>query len=160
MLLAQSIENVKTMLQEQVQWSPNGYYYDDENNRPGIHPYHAAGVYYIQDASAQLPVEMLKPVPGDICLDLCAAPGGKSTQIAGYLNGQGVLVSNEPMKNRAKILSENVERLGIRNCIVTSEYPDKLAEQFTEYFDKIMVDAPCSGEGMFRRIMMPATNGP
>ena len=135
----------------QVEWSPNGYYYDEEVIRPGIHPYHQAGVYYIQDASAQLPVEMLGPKPGDICLDLCAAPGGKSTQIAGYLNGQGILVSNEPMKNRAKILSENVERLGIRNCIVTSEYPDRLAEQFPEYFDKIMVDAPCSGEGMFRK---------
>lgn len=144
-------ENIASMLEEQVKWSPNGYYYDDENSRPGIHPYHAAGVYYIQDASAQLPVEMLSPKPGDICLDLCAAPGGKSTQIAGYLDGEGILVSNEPMKNRAKILSENVERLGIRNCIVTSEYPDKLAEKFIEYFDKIMVDAPCSGEGMFRK---------
>ncbi|MBO5616903.1 RsmB/NOP family class I SAM-dependent RNA methyltransferase [Pseudobutyrivibrio sp.] len=144
-------ENIADMLQEQVKWSPNGYYYDDEKVRPGIHPYHGAGVYYIQDASAQLPVEMLSPKPGDICLDLCAAPGGKSTQIAGYLNGEGILVSNEPMKNRAKILSENVERLGIRNCIVTSEYPDKLADKFPEYFDKIMVDAPCSGEGMFRK---------
>ena len=146
-----AIENVKDMLTGSVQWSPNGYYYDDENSRPGIHPYHHSGIYYIQDASAQLPVEMLSPKPGDYCLDLCAAPGGKSTQIAGYLNGQGILVSNEPMKNRAKILSENVERLGIRNAIVTSEYPDKLAEKFPEYFDKIMVDAPCSGEGMFRK---------
>ena len=146
-----ALENIKDMLTGQVQWSPNGYYYDDEQSRPGIHPYHGAGVYYIQDASAQLPVELLSPNPGDVCLDLCAAPGGKSTQIAGYLNGEGVLISNEPMKNRAKILSENVERLGIRNCIVTSEYPDKLSEKFPEYFDNIMVDAPCSGEGMFRK---------
>ncbi|MCR5581452.1 MAG: RsmF rRNA methyltransferase first C-terminal domain-containing protein [Pseudobutyrivibrio sp.] len=145
-----AVNNIEDMLQEQVQWSRYGYYYDD-SMRPGIHPYHAAGVYYIQDASAQLPVEMLSPAPGDICLDLCAAPGGKSTQIAGYLAGDGVLISNEPMKNRAKILSENVERLGIKNCIVTSEYPDKLAQSFPEYFDKIMVDAPCSGEGMFRK---------
>jgi NOL1/NOP2/fmu family ribosome biogenesis protein len=94
---------------------------------------------------------MLNPQPGEVCLDLCAAPGGKSTQIAGYLMGEGILVSNEPMKNRAKILSENVERLGIKNCIVTSEYPDKLSQNFNEYFDKIMVDAPCSGEGMFRK---------
>ncbi|MBR4706828.1 MAG: RsmB/NOP family class I SAM-dependent RNA methyltransferase [Pseudobutyrivibrio sp.] len=144
-------ENIADMLQEQVEWSKNGYYYDDETVRPGIHPYHAAGVYYIQDASAQLPVEMLSPKPGDVCLDLCAAPGGKSTQIAGYLMGHGVLISNEPMKNRAKILSENVERLGITNCIVTSEYPDKLSKNFHQYFDKIMVDAPCSGEGMFRK---------
>ncbi|SEK36643.1 16S rRNA C967 or C1407 C5-methylase, RsmB/RsmF family [Pseudobutyrivibrio ruminis] len=141
---------ISHMLTGSVDWSPNGYYYD-EDQRPGLHPYHSAGVYYIQDASAQLPVEMLSPNPGDFCLDLCAAPGGKSTQIAGYLDGQGILVSNEPMKNRAKILSENVERLGIKNCIVTSEYPDKLAERFVEYFDKIMVDAPCSGEGMFRK---------
>ncbi len=146
-----ALNNIKDMLEENIPWSPNGFYYDDEKNRPGVHPYHSAGVYYIQDASAQLPVEMLKPVPGDVCLDLCAAPGGKSTQIAGYLKGEGILISNEPMKNRAKILSENVERLGIRNCIVTSEYPDKLANQFPEYFDKIMVDAPCSGEGMFRK---------
>lgn len=146
-----AIEKIKDMLTGSVEWSPNGFYYDDENSRPGVHPYHHSGIYYIQDASAQLPVEMLSPKPGDYCLDLCAAPGGKSTQIAGYLNGQGILVSNEPMKNRAKILSENVERLGIRNAIVTSEYPDKLAEKFPEYFDKIMVDAPCSGEGMFRK---------
>ncbi|MBR5637998.1 MAG: RsmF rRNA methyltransferase first C-terminal domain-containing protein [Pseudobutyrivibrio sp.] len=145
-----AVDKMSSMLTGKVDWSANGYYYDDDA-RPGLHPYHAAGVYYIQDASAQLPVEMLSPEPGDFCLDLCSAPGGKSTQIAGYLNGKGILVSNEPMKNRAKILSENVERLGIRNCIVTSEYPDKLAEQFPEYFDKIMVDAPCSGEGMFRK---------
>ena len=146
-----SIQNMQDMLQENVTWSPNGYYYDGETVQPGIHPYHAAGVYYIQDASAQLPVEMLHIVPGDICLDLCAAPGGKSTQIAGYLKGKGIILSNEPIKNRAKILSENVERLGIRNCIVTSEYPDKLALKFPETFNKIMVDAPCSGEGMFRK---------
>ena len=145
-----AIDNTSDMLAGKVQWSPYGYYYD-ENFRPGIHPYHGAGVYYIQDASAQLPVELLSPEPGDMCLDLCAAPGGKSTQIAGHLMGEGVLISNEPMKNRAKILSENVERLGIRNCIVTSEYPDKLSEKFPDYFDKIMVDAPCSGEGMFRK---------
>ena len=146
-----AIENCKEMLTGKVDWSKYGYYYDDENSRPGLHPYHQAGVYYIQDASAQLPVEMLSPKPGDFCLDLCAAPGGKSTQIAGYLMGEGLLVSNEPMKNRAKILSENVERLGITNAIVTSEYPDKLADTFPEYFDRIMVDAPCSGEGMFRK---------
>ncbi len=143
-------EAIKDVLEEQVEWSPNGYYYKDDK-RPGIHPYHHAGVYYIQDASAQLPVELLKPKPGDYCLDLCAAPGGKSTQIAGYLMEEGLLVSNEPIKNRAKILSENIERLGIKNAIVTSEYPDKLAKTFNEYFDKIMVDAPCSGEGMFRK---------
>ncbi len=146
-----TVSSLSDMLLEKVQWSRYGYYYDDEAVRPGLHPYHAAGVYYIQDASAQLPVEMLMPMPGDYCLDLCAAPGGKSTQIAGYLEGEGFLLSNEPMKNRAKILSENIERLGIKNAIVVSEYPDKLADTFGEYFDKIMVDAPCSGEGMFRK---------
>ncbi|MCR4694085.1 MAG: RsmF rRNA methyltransferase first C-terminal domain-containing protein [Pseudobutyrivibrio sp.] len=147
---SQAIKTMEPMLTGQVDWSPNGYYYD-EATRPGLHPYHMAGLFYIQDASAQLPVEFLDPRPGDYCLDLCAAPGGKSTQIAGKLMGQGLLVSNEPMKNRAKILSENVERLGIVNAIVTSEYPDKLASKFHYYFDKIMVDAPCSGEGMFRK---------
>jgi 16S rRNA C967 or C1407 C5-methylase (RsmB/RsmF family)/NOL1/NOP2/fmu family ribosome biogenesis protein len=146
----EAVDKMKSLLTGKVDWSKNGYYYDEES-RPGLHPYHAAGVYYIQDASAQLPVEMLAPAPGDFCLDLCSAPGGKSTQIAGYLKGEGILVSNEPIKNRAKILSENVERLGIKNCIVTSEYPDKLSEVFLEYFDRIMVDAPCSGEGMFRK---------
>ena len=133
-----------------VSWCETGFYYE-EGTRPGIHPYHHAGVYYIQDASAQAPVELLAPKPGDFCLDLCAAPGGKSTQIAGKLMGEGLLVCNEPMKPRAKILSENVERLGIKNAIVTSEYPDKLAKTFEEYFDCILVDAPCSGEGMFRK---------
>ncbi len=137
-------------LQDQVKWSPEGYYYDEEK-RPGLHPYHHAGVYYIQDASAQLPAAMLAPSPGDFVLDLCAAPGGKSTQLAASLQGQGLLISNEPIKNRARILSENIERMGITNAIVVSEYPDKLTGSFPHFFDKIMVDAPCSGEGMFRK---------
>ena len=141
---------ISDMIEDKVTWCSTGYYYKDEA-RPGAHPYHHAGVYYIQDASAQAPVEMLSPKPGDYCLDLCAAPGGKSTQIAGKLMGEGLLVCNEPSKKRAKILSENVERLGIKNAIVTSEYPDKLATVFEEYFDCILVDAPCSGEGMFRK---------
>ena len=138
------------MLKGTVDWCPTGYYYDEED-RPGLHPYHCAGVYYIQDASAQLPVELLAPEPGDYVLDLCAAPGGKSTQIAGKLMGQGLMVSNEPSKSRARILSENMERLGVTNSLVVSEYPDALADRFYEYFDKILVDAPCSGEGMFRK---------
>ena len=145
-----AIEKLNGIIINKVEWSPNGYYYD-ENTRPGVHPYHAAGVFYIQDASAQLPVEMLSPKPGDFVLDLCAAPGGKSTQLAGKLQGQGILVANEPMKNRAKILSENIERLGVKNAVVVSEFPDRLAEKFENYFDKILVDAPCSGEGMFRK---------
>lgn len=140
----------KEFLQEEVAWSPNGYYYDEEK-RPGLHPYHHAGVYYIQDASAQLPAAMLRPNSGDFVLDLCAAPGGKSTQLAASLQGRGLLISNEPVKSRARILSENIERMGITNAIVVSEYPDKLADSFPLFFDKIMVDAPCSGEGMFRK---------
>ena len=133
-----------------VEWCPNGFYYD-ESNAPGKHPFHEAGLYYIQDASAMLPAELLAPVPGDYVLDLCAAPGGKSTQLAGKLLGQGLLVSNEPIPSRAKILSENVERMGVQNALVVSAYPDELSERFACFFDKILVDAPCSGEGMFRK---------
>ena len=134
-----------------VRWSRYGYYYDETVVKPGAHPYHHAGVYYIQDASAQGPVELLAPKPGEKVLDLCAAPGGKSTQIAGSLEGKGLLVSNEPIKNRAKILSENIERMGVKNAVVVSEFPDKLASKWQGFFDAIMVDAPCSGEGMFRK---------
>lgn len=118
---------------------------------PGRHPYHEAGVYYIQEPSAMAPVAFLGVKPGEKILDLCAAPGGKSTQIAGRMQGQGLLVSNEIHPQRARILSENVERLGIRNCLVLNESPERLAEIFPDYFDRILVDAPCSGEGMFRK---------
>lgn len=133
-----------------VSWAENGYYYVG-GDQPGKHPYHEAGVYYIQEPSAMLPAELLEVRPGDRVLDLCAAPGGKSTQIAAKLKGQGMLISNEIHPARAKILSENIERMGIRNAIVTNESPAKLTGVFYEYFDKIMVDAPCSGEGMFRK---------
>lgn len=134
---------------EPVPWEENGYYYAQEG--PGRHPYHEAGVYYIQEPSAMAPVAFLGVKPGERVLDLCAAPGGKSTQIAGELQGKGLLVSNEINPARAKILSENVERLGIRNCLVVNEPPEHLAELFPDYFDRILVDAPCSGEGMFRK---------
>lgn len=133
-----------------VDWCKTGFYYDD-NLHPGTHPYHEAGVYYIQDASAMLPAEMLNPVPGDIVLDLCAAPGGKSTQLGKKLAGKGLLIANEIIPSRAKILSENIERMGITNCIVTNEAPEDLSEKLPSFFDKILVDAPCSGEGMFRK---------
>ena len=132
-----------------VPWEDNGYYYQAEES-PGKHPFHEAGVYYIQEPSAMAPVPFLEVKPGERVLDLCAAPGGKSTQIAAALGGEGLLVCNEIHPARAKILSENVERMGIRNAIVTNETPEKLAEVFVGYFDKILVDAPCSGEGMFR----------
>lgn len=133
-----------------VSWAKNGYYYEKED-RPGKHPYHEAGVYYIQEPSAMAPVTLLDVWPGEQVLDLCAAPGGKSTQIAAAMEGKGLLVSNEIHPARAKILSENIERMGIRNACVTNETPRHLAEVFPEYFDRILVDAPCSGEGMFRK---------
>lgn len=133
-----------------VPWAENCYYYE-VSDQPGKHPYHAAGVYYIQEPSAMAPAELLEVQPGDRVLDLCAAPGGKSTQIAAKMGGEGFLLCNEINASRAKILSENVERMGIMNAYVTNETPAHLAEIFPGYFDKILVDAPCSGEGMFRK---------
>ena len=133
-----------------VAWEPNGFYYGKEA-APGKHPYHAAGVYYIQEPSAMAPAAYLDAQPGEKILDLCAAPGGKSTQIAAAMRGEGLLISNEIHPARAKILSENIERMGIRNAMVTNESPQSLAKVFEAYFDRIMVDAPCSGEGMFRK---------
>lgn len=171
-----------------IPWEPSGRYYADpevSGFRPGKHPYHECGAYYIQEASAMSPAAYLmreelwlpsadagasKAVDsadrelsksdsteysanhtGIRILDLCSAPGGKTTQIASYMHGHGLLVSNEIIPNRAKILAENVERMGIRNCVVVSEDPLKLAPKFPEFFHRIMVDAPCSGEGMFRK---------
>ena len=133
-----------------VPWAENGYYYEAED-QPGKHPLHKAGVYYIQEPSAMAPVTLLEPKPGERILDLCAAPGGKSTQIAAAMMGEGLLISNEIHPARAKILSENIERMGIRNACVTNETPAHLAEVFPGYFDRVLVDAPCSGEGMFRK---------
>ncbi len=133
-----------------VTWTEEGYYFED-TDRPGKHPYHEAGVYYIQEASAMVPVTFLEAKPGERILDLCAAPGGKSTQIASDMKGQGILICNEIHPARAKILSENIERMGVSNAIVVSHTPDELAEHFPGYFDRILVDAPCSGEGMFRK---------
>lgn len=133
-----------------VPWAEGGFYYEEQDT-PGKHPYHEAGVYYIQEPSAMAPVPYLQVKPGEKVLDLCAAPGGKSTQIASMLQGEGLLVANEIHPARAKILSENIERMGVRNACVTNETPQRLAEYFPEYFDKILVDAPCSGEGMFRK---------
>ena len=135
---------------EPVPWEPMGYYYAPDS-RPGLHPYHEAGVYYLQEASAMASAALLEPQPGEIILDLCAAPGGKSTQIAGRMQGKGLLVSNEINQKRAKVLSRNIERLGIGNAVVTGEAPAALADRFPGFFHRIMVDAPCSGEGMFRK---------
>ena len=133
-----------------ISWAAEGFFYDPAE-QPGKHVYHEAGAYYIQEPSAMAVVEILDPKPGELILDLCAAPGGKSTQIAGRMNGQGFLLSNEIVPGRAKILGQNVERMGIRNCVVSNETPEHLASLFPSFFDRIVVDAPCSGEGMFRK---------
>lgn len=133
-----------------VSWEQNGFYYSAQD-APGKHPYHEAGVYYIQEPSAMSVVPFLGAKPGEHILDLCAAPGGKTTQIAAAMQGEGILLANEYHPARAKILSENVERLGIRNTLVTNESTAHLSELFPGYFDRILVDAPCSGEGMFRK---------
>ncbi len=133
-----------------VPWSGEGFYYEGEE-RPGRHPYHEAGVYYIQEASAMAVAPRLEAKPGEKILDLCAAPGGKSSQIASFMKGRGLLVCNEVHPARARVLSENIERMGIRNALVISHEPWELERSFEGYFDKILVDAPCSGEGMFRK---------
>ena len=137
-------------LGDPVPWEPMGHYYDPEA-RPGLHIYHEAGVYYLQEASAMAPVQLLSPQPGEKICDLCAAPGGKTTQIAGRMLGQGFLLCNEINPKRAKILSRNIERMAVPNALVTNEHPEHLADRFPGFFDRVLVDAPCSGEGMFRK---------
>lgn len=139
------LENAK------VDWSDNAYYYD-EDNKPGKHVFHEMGLYYIQEPSAMSAAAMLNPSPGMRVLDLCAAPGGKSTQLASMLKGKGLLISNEINTQRAKILSSNIERMGVRNAVVVNEDSFRLADKFPGFFHAIQVDAPCSGEGMFRKL--------
>ena len=145
-------ENVPTLqfVGAGVPWEPMGYYYDPAA-RPGLHPYHEAGVYYLQEASAMSAVALLDPQPGERVCDLCAAPGGKTTQIAGRMRGEGFLLCNEWSPKRAKILSQNIERMGVANALVTNEAVDRLAKQLPGFFDRVLIDAPCSGEGMFRK---------
>lgn len=133
-----------------VPWVPGGYYYKGEK-RLSRDPYYYAGLYYLQEPSAMTPGALLPVDPGDMVLDLCAAPGGKSTQLGVKLKGKGMLVSNDISSSRAKALVKNLELFGLPNICVTSETPRRLAEVFPQFFDKILVDAPCSGEGMFRR---------
>ena len=133
-----------------VPWEPEGFYYDPAA-RPGLHPYHEAGVYYLQEASAMSAVALLEPQPGERVCDLCAAPGGKTTQIAGRMQGRGFLLCNEWSPKRAKILSQNIERMGVGNALVTNETVENLARKLPGYFDRVLIDAPCSGEGMFRK---------
>ena len=133
-----------------VPWEPMGYYYAPQA-RPGLHPFHEAGVYYLQEASAMSAVALLDPQPGERVCDLCAAPGGKTTQIAGRMLGAGFLLCNEINPKRAKVLGRNIERMGVANALVTNEHPQNLAEKYAGFFDRVLIDAPCSGEGMFRK---------
>lgn len=117
----------------------------------GRHPFHHAGLFYFQEPSAMSAVTVLDVRPGMKVLDLCAAPGGKSTQAAAKLAGDGFILCNEIIPSRAMILLSNIERCGVRNAAVTNEKTDKLCSRLSGYFDRVLVDAPCSGEGMFRR---------
>lgn len=126
-------------------------FYAQGDDRPGQLPAHHAGMFYSQEPSASSAVTVLAPQPGERVLDLCAAPGGKSTQIAGLLRGDGLLWSNEIVKSRAAVLAFNLERMGAKNAVVSSCHPQRLCENLQGFFDRVLVDAPCSGEGMFRR---------
>lgn len=134
-----------------IPWCSNGFYYNREEANPAKHPFYHAGLYYIQEPSAMTPASFLPVEPGEKVLDLCAAPGGKTTELGAKLKKQGVLVSNDISISRTKALLHNIELCGIPNIVVLSEEPAKLADRFPGYFDKILVDAPCSGEGMFRK---------
>ena len=152
-----STENIKDFLSQcgyenqitPIPWCKEGFLFD-ENQKLGKSLLHEMGVFYIQEPSATSPVEFLNVQKNDVVLDLCSAPGGKSTQIAGKLDG-GFLIANEIVPQRAKVLCENVQRLGFDNVVVTNHSPKELENRFENFFDKILVDAPCSGEGMFRK---------
>ncbi len=135
---------------EKIPWVENGYYYEADS-RPARCPLYQAGLYYLQEPSAMTPACRLPVLPGERVLDLCAAPGGKATALGEALKGQGLLAANDISLPRARALLRNLELFGIPNLLVTAESPDKLCKRFPEYFHKILLDAPCSGEGMFRR---------
>lgn len=130
---------------------PDGYYLTENAGAIGNHPLHHAGAFYVQEPSAMSVVTALKPRPGERVLDLCAAPGGKTTQIAAAMKNEGIIVANEFITSRAGTLVSNVERLGAQNVAVTSSHPDLLCNELRGFFDKVLVDAPCSGEGMIRK---------
>ena len=138
------------LLNGQVSWCDTGFYYEGDE-RLSANPYYHAGIYYLQEPSAMAPAAFLPVEPGDRVLDLCAAPGGKSTALAARLQGEGFFLSNDISASRCKPLLKNMEMAGVTNSVITCEAPEKLAGRFAGYFDKVLVDAPCSGEGMFRR---------
>lgn len=148
---ADTLRQVLDFPLEPTPFCPDGYYVPQDVEGLGNHPFHHGGAFYVQEPSASSAVEMLSPQPGDMVLDLCAAPGGKSTQIGAKLCGSGLLWSNEIVKSRANILLSNIERMGIANAVVSNSHPDVLCQALKEQFDKVLVDAPCSGEGMFRK---------
>lgn len=150
-LSAEEFEKIAPVPVRKIPWIYNGFYYDADAAQPAKHPYYFAGLYYIQEPSAMTPAAVLPVAPGERVLDLCAAPGGKSTELAAKLCGEGVLISNDISNSRAKALLKNLELFGTKNAVVLSETPARLSERFAGYFDKILVDAPCSGEGMFRK---------
>jgi NOL1/NOP2/sun family putative RNA methylase len=133
-----------------IAWCPAAFYLPP-HAQPGRHPQHAAGLYYLQDPSAMLPAEVLAPAPGELVIDLAAAPGGKSTHLASLLQGEGYLVANEIHPRRVWELAQNLERWGVKNASITNETPQRLVDHFGACFDKVLLDAPCSGEGMFRK---------
>ncbi len=134
-----------------VPWCPEGLWLREKDVALGVHPYHVTGAYYVQDPSAMAAGVLLDPRPGEWVLDLASAPGGKATHLASRMGGRGVLVANEVVRRRASVLAMNLERMGVTNALVTNEYPDQLAERWPRFFDAVLVDAPCSGEGMFCR---------
>lgn len=135
---------------KRIPWVDNGFYYE-EGDFPSRHPYYCAGLYYLQEPSAMTPASRLPVEPGERVLDLCAAPGGKATELGARLRGEGLLAANDISASRARALLRNIEGFGIPNAFLLNEVPARLAERFPEFFDKILVDAPCSGEGMFRK---------
>ncbi len=147
---AEKFEEISPFPLKRVPWISNGFYLET-HTQASAHPYYAAGLYYLQEPSAMTPAACLPVEEGDRVLDLCAAPGGKATELAARLKGTGLLVANDISSSRAKGLLKNLELFGAGNILVTSERPERLASYFTGFFDKILIDAPCSGEGMFRK---------
>ena len=144
------LKNICDFDLKDIPWIDNGFYYDG-SVRPGKNPYYYAGLYYLQEPSAMTPANRIDIKPGDCVLDLCAAPGGKSTELGAKLDGKGILISNDISNSRAQALLKNIELFGISNAVVMSEAPYKLSKKLPGFFDKILIDAPCSGEGMFRK---------
>ncbi len=145
----EEFEKINVFSKSKIPYVKNGYYLEYE--KVGNHPYHHAGLIYVQEPAAMAPAECIDLNPDWCVLDMCAAPGGKSTQLKNKLGENGVLVSNEIIASRCKILTGNVERLGLLNTVTTCMDTNKLAKTFENCFDLVMVDAPCSGEGMFRK---------